>query len=200
VNRRRAVLAALAVGAAVLLGACSGGGGSPKGFTQSVSGEDGISGRVDMDHPKVPKDFPTLEVPLPTAGKLQAVVSGRQKPNHFYTFTYSLAGQDGRRVGADYRRALEKASFKIKNYSSTGGSDGGFTTFDATSPKWDVTVVSGKGSLLEAPAISVQVTTHGTLSDDLQQLDVLDNGGDPQLDPNDPNAATSTTTIPLNGG
>ncbi len=102
-NRRRAAVAALAVGAVVFLGACSGGGGSPKGFTQRVSGEDGISGSVDMDHPKVPKDFPSLEVPLPTEGRLQAVVTGTQKPNHFYTFTYSLAGQNGRAVGADYQ-------------------------------------------------------------------------------------------------
>jgi len=42
------------------------------------------------------------------------------------------------------------------------------------------------------------VTTHGSLSDNLNELHILDNNA--ALDPNDPNAQTTTTTIPLNGG
>jgi hypothetical protein len=196
-GRRQACIAgvALALGAAGLLGACNSGGGGSGGFKQTVQNGDS-TGRVDMDHPKVPAKFPSSEVPLPQEGTLQAVVSGGR---HFYSLTYSLAGKNGRAVGSEYRRVLEKANFTIKNYSSSGGSNGGFTTFDATSPKWDVSVVSGKGALREPSALSIQVATRGSLSDNLNELRILDNP-DAALDPNDPNAATSTTTIPLNGG
>jgi hypothetical protein len=192
-NRRHLAGAALALSGVFLLGACQNGGGGndEKGFTQTVTGEDGSSSHVDMDNPEIPADFPISAVPLPEVGKLQAAVTGKQPPNRFYTFTYSLAGQNGRAIGAEYRRQLEKADFTIKNYSSSGGTDGGFTTFDATSPRWDVTVVSGKATRLEQPALSIQVTTHGTLSDDLEELDVLDNT--PVIDPDDPNATTDTT-------
>ncbi len=192
--------AALVVVALVVFGAChNGGGGKSDGFTQTVQNGE-TTGHVDMNHPKVPKDFPITQVPLPQAGTLQAVVSGRDKPNQFYSFTYSLKGKNGRAVGSEYRRSLEKAGFKIHNYSSSGGSDGGFTTFDATSPRWDLSVVAGKGSLLEQPSLSLQVTTHGTLSDNLNELHVLDNGTtNATIDPNDPNSQTTTTTIPLNG-
>lgn len=184
----------VALGAAGVLGACDSGGGKSGGFKQTV--QNGSStGRVDMDNPKVPAKFPSAEVPLPPEGTLQAVVSGGR---HFYSFTYGLAGKNGRAVGSEYRRILEKANFTIKNFSSSGGSNGGFTTFDAASPKWDVSVVSGKGALREPSALSIQVTTHGSLSDNLNELHILDNNA--ALDPNDPNAQTTTTTIPLNGG
>jgi hypothetical protein len=182
---------ALAVGAALLFAAChDGGGGRSGGFTQTVRNGD-TQGRVDMNHPKVPKSFPSTLVPLPQEGVLQAVISGGK---HFYTFTYGLAGKNGRTVGVDYRRALEKASFTIKGFSSTGGSDGPFTTFDATSPRWDVTVVAGKGSKLETATMSVQVATHGTLSDDLDELDVLGNGGSTNS-----TSTTTSTLVPLDG-
>jgi hypothetical protein len=152
-----------------------------------------------MKNPKVPADFPK-DVPLPEEGRLLAVVKGRapDSPNRFYTFTYSLAGKNGRAIGTEYRRRLEKADFKIENYSSSGGTDGGFTTFDARSSRWDLTVLSGKATRLEASSLSLQVTTHGTLSDDLDELDILDNPGatvDPSVDPNaDPNLTTTTST------
>jgi hypothetical protein len=148
-----------------------------------------------MDHPRVPAKFPSSDVPLPQVGTLLAVVSGGR---HFYSFTYSLAGKNGRAVGSEYRRVLEKANFKIQNYSSSGGSNGGFTTFDAASPKWDVSVVSGKGTLCEASALRSRSPRTGR-SDNRNELHILDNPN-AALDPNDPNAQTTTTTIPLNGG
>lgn len=185
----------VALGAAGLLGACDSGGGKSPGFTQTVQNGNS-TGRVDMNNPKVPATFPSTEVPLPQEGTLLAVVSGG---NHFYSLTYSLAGKNGRAVGTEYRHVLERANFQIKNYSSSGGSNGGFTTFDGSSPKWDVSVVSGKGALREPSALSVQVTTHGSLSDNLNELHILDNPT-ATLAPNDPNAASTTSTIPLNGG
>lgn len=189
--------ATLLLAAAVVLGACDkGGGGGSAGFTSKVRGEGGSESSVNMRNPKVPPDFPTDVVPLPEEGRLQAVVEGKapDSPNRFYTFTYSLAGKNGRAIGAEYRRRLEKADFKIKNYSSSGGTDGGFTTFDATSARWDLTVLSGKATKLEPSALSLQVTTHGTLSDDLKELDILDESP-PIIDPSlDPNATTPTST------
>lgn len=185
----------IALGAAGILGACHSGGGKSGGFTQNIQNGD-TNGRVDMNHPKVPATFPSSAVPLPQEGTLQAVVSGGR---HFYSLTYSLAGKNGLAVGKEYRLVLERAKFTIKNYSSSGGSNGGFTTFDASSPKWDVSVVSGKGALREPSALSVQVTTRGSLSDNLNELHILDNPT-ATLAPNDPNAASTTTTIPLNGG
>ena len=62
--------------------------------------------------------------------------------------------------------------------------------------------MSGKGTLLEQSSVSVQVTTHGTLSDNLNELHVLDDGSNDTAPDRSqrPERATTTTTIPLNGG
>jgi hypothetical protein len=199
--------AALAFSAVVLLGACNGGGGGNKdGFVSNIRGEDGSESSVNMRDPKVPKDFPSNEVPLPRDGKLRAVVRGTSRPNRFYTFTYSLKGQSGLAIGADYRQQLERANFSIRKYQRTGGSDGGFVTFEAIGRRWDISVVSGKGTLLETPSLSIQVNTHGTLSGTPDEIDILDNERLLDVDdlddidnPDDADAETPTDTIPLDG-
>jgi hypothetical protein len=191
--------AALAVSALLVLSACDDSGGSDNnGFVSNIQGEDGSQSRVNMRDPEVPKSFPSDEVPLPRDGTLRAVVDGKSRPNRFFTFTYSLRGQNGLAIGAEYRHQLERANFSIRKYQRTGGTDGGFVTFEAIGRRWDISVVSGKGTLRETPSLSIQVNTHGTLSEAPDEIDILDNES-PPLDPDDPNA-TSDTTIPLDGG
>ncbi len=187
------VTAAIGISALVVLGACTGGGsGDKEGFVSNIRGEDGSESSVDMRNPEVPKDFPVSEVPLPRDGELEAVVKGKARPNRFYTFTYSLRGLNGLAVGVDYRDQLDRANFRIRNFQRTGGTDGGFVTFEAIGRRWDISVVSGKGTLRERPSLSIQVNTHGTLSEVPEELDILDN--ESPLAPDDPNNTTTTST------
>jgi hypothetical protein len=150
------------------LSACNGGSSAAQtsdgSFNQTIKGEGGSESSVRFGKDAhIPKDFPS-EVPLPTAGTLRSVVSEKNPPNAAFTMTYLTGNSDGIDIGNSYRDRLTRAGFKIKNYSSVGGSDGGITQFDAIGKKWDVAVVSGKASPRDRSTLSVQVHTHGQIT------------------------------------
>jgi hypothetical protein len=164
----RAGIAVVAIASLALLSACdddSSGGAGPEDFNQSFKRGKNESS-VQVGDAEIPADFPSSAVPLPGDGSLQAVVTGKVPPNRYYTLTYGLGGRNGVAAGADYRRRLERAGFEIRNYLAERSTDTntGFASFDALSDQWDVFVVSGRGSRRERPALSIQVSTHGTLS------------------------------------
>jgi hypothetical protein len=145
-----------------LTGCSSSSGG--QSFNQTVKGEHGSESSVRFGKDaRIPKNFPS-GVPLPVAGRLNAVVAEANPPNASFTMTYGLAGRDGIQAGDVYRAKLQKAGFKIEHYSSIGGSDGGITQYDAVGKKWDVSVVSGKASPRDRATLSVQVHTHGQIT------------------------------------
>jgi hypothetical protein len=189
----RAPRRALSIGGIVLvtglgLAACGGGGGNDPGFNQTVKGEHGSQSSVRFGKDaKIPKDFP-VNVPLPNAGKLRAVVDEANPPNASYTMTYALGGRDGIRTGNQYRTRLEKSGFKIEHFSSIGGTDGGLVQFDAIGKKWDVAVVSGKANPRDRAALSVQVHTHGQVTSGI--------GGIGDTTPNTPTPTGSGTPVP----
>jgi hypothetical protein len=151
-------------------------------FTQSVNGENGGKSTISVGNAsQLPKDFPVSEVPLP-ARKLIAVLTGSEPPNKLFNLTFRSGG-DGRTAANEYRDQLDKAGFKIANFSSTSGSDGGFTQFDASNKNWDLVVVGGRADLGDKDSFSVQVTTHGSLNG-LSDVDGSDS------------STTTTTDIP----
>jgi hypothetical protein len=202
-TRRLLGTAALGLGALALVAGCSGGGGGGGGgFNERTQGGKGESSVKFGAQAKIPPDFPSAAVPLPQVGALQAVVTGDQPPNKIYTLTYGLGGNNGVAAGRTYGDQLERAGYKIKNLSSIQGSDGGFTQFDAVGKNWDLSVVAGKGSRLEPQSMSIQVATHGTLSD----LQGLDDGntsainGDTSGTGTGSGSSTTSTPNPLAGG
>lgn len=197
-TRRLLGTALLGLALVALVAGCDSGGGGGNGFNERTQGGKSQSSVRFGSEAKIPADFPTAAVPLPQVGALQAVVTGNQPPNRLYTLTYGLGGNSGVAAGRQYSGQLQRAGYTIKNFSSVQGSDGGFTQFDAVGKNWDLSVVSGKGSRLEPQSMSVQVATHGTLSD-LQQLD---NGDSSSLDPGSSSDGSSTTSTsdPLAGG
>ena len=186
----RAVRRALGVGAIVLVAGCGlaacGGGSSGPSFNQTITGEHGSRSSVKFgEDAKIPNNFPT-GVPLPVAGKLNAIVAETHPPNSSFTMTYQLGSRNGIVVGDQYRSKLQKAGFKIQNYSSIGGTDGGITQYDAVGKKWDVSVVSGKASPRDRATLSVQVRTHGQITSGI--------GGIGDTTPNSSGSGSATTT------
>ncbi len=185
---------ALGVGAIFLITGCGltscGSNSAAPAFNQTVKGENGSQSSVRFGKDAViPKNFPA-SVPLPVAGKLNAVVAEANPPNASFTMTYALGGRNGINAGDQYRRRLMRAGFTIKDYSSIGGSDGGITQFDAIGKKWDVAVVSGKASPRERATLSVQVHTHGQVTSGIAGI------GDtsPSTAPGATGGTASTTT------
>ncbi|MGZ6969519.1 MAG: hypothetical protein ACXVKN_17475 [Acidimicrobiia bacterium] len=179
-----------------------GNGTSNQGFNQTVVGEHGSKSSVRFGaDAKIPADFPK-GVPLPIAGRLRSIVSEQNPPNASYTMTYALGGRDGIVVGNDYRSRLQKAGYKIQNYSSVGGSDGQIVQYDAIGKKWDVAVVSGKANPRDRATMSVQVHTHGQLTSGIGGIgdttpSVTAPSGAPGVLVPDPSASTTTTTFGL---
>jgi hypothetical protein len=197
-SRRVGALVTALVATTALAGCL--GGDDDAGFKEDVRGG-GANSSIQFGGASLPADFPSAQVPLPDAGRLQAVVSEGRPPNRFYTFTYGLGGRSGTAVGTEYRNALERAGFKIQNFSTISGDDVRLTSFDAIGDRWDVSVASGKASRPEPQTLSVQVTTHGTLVPSLDELRELDEGptGAGNLDDldgglDDPAASSTTTT------
>ncbi len=165
-------------------------------FNQTIKGEGGSESSVRFGKDAwLPASFPA-GVPLPEAGPLQSVVSETNPPNAAYTMTYKTGDSSGVTVGDNYRDKLAKAGFKIKHFSSVGGSDGGLTQFDAIGKKWDIAVVSGKASPRDRSTLSVQVHTHGQITGGISGI------GDTTPDPSQtggtsvdtPGKSTTTTT------
>jgi hypothetical protein len=189
--RRLLVAAVAALTAATLLAACSG---SDDGddFSERTAGDGGESSIQVGPSATLPGHFPSSQVPLPEAGALQAAIVEGRKPNRYYTLTFGLGGRSGNAVGDEYRDRLDKAGYQIKNFSAIEGDDVRLTTFDAIGDDWDVAVVSGKASRNEPQALSVQVSTHGTLITDIEEMTELDEGTsnpDPGID-----STTSSST------
>jgi hypothetical protein len=162
-------VAAVFVLASVALAGCKddGGGAQADDFNQEFRQGDRSSSVCVGESCKVPADFPSSAIPLPGEGALQAIVTGKSGDNGYYTLTYGLGGRNGVTAGADYRRRLENAGFDIRNQREESGTetgDTGFTSFDAIGNQWDVFVVSGRANRGERPALSIQVSTHGTLA------------------------------------
>lgn len=194
---------ALCVGGILLAGlglAACGNGDSPPGFSQTVKGERGSESSVRFGaDAEMPSDFPS-GVPLPEAGPLRSVVAEKNPPNASYTMTYGLGGGNGNEVGNAYRRKLENAGYKIKHFSSVGGSDSQITQFDAIGKKWDVAVVSGKASPRDRATLSVQVLTHGQVTSGIGGIgdtrpDVsAPAGSGVEIPSTDPESSTTSTT------
>lgn len=197
---RNALCASGVALAALGLVACNGGNDTPPGFTQTVKGEGGSESSVRFGADAVlPDNFPP-GVPLPEAGPLRSVVSEKNPPNASYTMTYGLGGSEGNEVGNAYRRKLENAGYKIKHFSSVGGTDSSITQFDAVGKKWDVAVVSGKASPRDRATLSVQVHTHGQITSGIGGIgdttpDVTaPKGSGVEIPSTDPEETTTTTS------
>jgi hypothetical protein len=157
-------------------------------FNQTVKGEHGSESSVLFGKDaKIPTDFPS-DVPLPNAGKLRSIVDEKNPPNASYTMTYALGGRDGIVTGNQYRVRLQKAGFKVQDFSSIGGTDGGLAQFDAIGKKWDVAVVSGKANPRDRAALSVQVHTHGQVTSGI--------GGIGDTSPSTPSPTGSGLQVP----
>jgi hypothetical protein len=168
-------------------------------FNQTIRGEGGSESSVSFGKDaKLPANFPP-GVPLPTARPLRSVVSEKNPPNASYTMTYLIGDNDGLPLGNQYRDHLAKAGFKIKHYSSVGGSDGGITQFDAIGKKWDVAVVSGRTGPRDRSTLSVQVHTHGQITSGISGIgDTTPKVTAPAgsgVEIPDPNASTTSTTL-----
>lgn len=185
----RAGVALVAIASVTALAGCNEGNGrETQDFNQSFRSGKRTSSVQVGEGAKIPADFPTSAVPLPVEGALQAVVAGSDPPNKFFTLTYGLGGRSGVAAGTDYARRLERAGFDIRNETRETGTDTGFATFDAISDRWDVFVVSGKAARRERPALSIQVSTHGTLGGISDQT---------IFDPQGNGSGTSSTTAPV---
>jgi hypothetical protein len=191
--RRAFGLAAVGVVSAALVVGCSSGGGS--GFNEQTQGDKSQSSVRFGSRAKIPADFPTAAVPLPDGGKLQAVITGKNAKNRFYTLTYGVGGGNGGvAAGRAYSERLAHAGYDIKNFQRLSGTDGGLTTFEAVGRQWDLSVVSGKSS--PGQSMSIQIATHGTLTD-IDELNGIDNG--PSTDNPDGGSSTTSTSDPLAG-
>jgi hypothetical protein len=183
--------AAAALAAAALLSGCFG---SDKadGFSEQTE-RDGQTTGFEVGNARIPADFPSARVPLPEAGPLLAAVREGHSKIRFYTLTFGMGGRNANTVGGEYSERLKNAGFKVKEFSQTQNSDYVLTTFDAIGDEWDVSVVSGKTTRNEPQQLSVQVSTHGSLVQDLEELDILENGtGEVNLDGD--SSTTSSTT------
>ena len=167
-------------------------------FNQTIKGEGGSESSVRFGaDAKLPPDFPAT-VPLPVAGPLRSVVSEKNPPNASYTMTYLTGNSNGVGIGNNYRDRLKNAGYKIENYSSNSGSDGGITQFDAIGKNWDIAVVSGKASPRDRSTLSVQVHTHGQITSGIGGIGDTTPGdqaptGSGTPTPN-PDATTTTTS------
>ncbi len=182
------------------LTACGGGdNNAPAGFSQTVKGDNGSESSVRFGaDAEMPSNFPA-GVPLPSAGSLKSVVAEKNPPNASYTMTYSLDGRSGNEVGNLYMRKLEQSGYKIKHYSSVGGTDARITQFDAIGKKWDVAVVSGKASPRDRDSLSVLVHTHGQITSGLGGIgdttpDVTAPAGSGVEIPSTDDSSTTSTT------
>jgi hypothetical protein len=191
-SHRAATTAIAALAAAALLSGCFG---SDKkdGFSQQTE-RNGRTTGFEVGNATIPADFPSAQVPLPDAGPLLAAVREGQSKIHFYTLTFGMGGRNANTVGAEYSERLEKAGFDIKELSQTQNSDYSLTTFNAIGDDCDVAVVSGKTTRNEPLQLSVQVSTHGSIVQDLEELEILDNGtGEVNVDPGGSSTTSSTT-------
>lgn len=107
---------------------------------------------------RLPKDFPSDEVPLPASGSLKAAVSG-DEPKRFYSLTYGVPGGDLNSAAADYRRALRDDGYRIEASSSVNTTDPTFSAYTAIGKQWDL-VVYGGGTPGADGALSLQITEH----------------------------------------
>jgi hypothetical protein len=164
----RRVLAATTAGLLMLgaLAACSssGSGSISHGKVKVEKGngkitvQDGNSS-ISVGDAKLPKSFPTDNVPLPDGGALKAVVAGKDGGASYYSLTYAFAGKDLKTVASGYKRALQDHGFVIKQSAAVGGSAGSFAAYTAVGKNWDVVAYSG-GSEGTDGAMSLQVTKH----------------------------------------
>lgn len=113
---------------------------------------------------QLPDNFPSDDVPLPEAGVLKAVVSGKREGDQYFSLTYTVKGGDVKSAAQDYEQALKDEGYAIESASSVGGSSGSFTAFTAVGSDWDVIVYSGGGAGTDG-ALSLQVTTHDPKQD-----------------------------------
>ena len=164
---RGAPRGALGIGAIVLVTGCglTACAGDVQGFSQTVKGEHGRESSVRFGAGiRIPEDFPS-DVPLPVAGNLRSVVAEKHPPDSSYTMTYALGDRRGIDSGDQYRSRLQKAGFTIEHSSSIGGRDDGILQYDAVGHQWDVSVVSGQASSRNGATLSVEVRTHGPITD-----------------------------------
>jgi hypothetical protein len=149
----------LAFGAAGLLtiGALAGCGSddSVSADSKQVTVKDG-NDSVTIGAAKVPKDFPSDDVPLPEDGDLNAVVNGERDGKKFFSLTYTIKVTSVKKASNDYKAQLEDAGFTIESSRSVGGSKAGAGSFTAESDDWRVIVYRG-GVTGENGAMSLQV-------------------------------------------
>jgi hypothetical protein len=196
-RRATATATATAIAALIAVTALSGCSDSdkPDGFSE-LTERDGRTTGFEVGDATIPADFPSAQVPLPEAGPLLAAVREGQSKIRFFNLTFGMGGRNANTVGAEYSERLEKAGFDIKDFSRTRNSDYVLTQFNALGDDWDVAVVSGKTTRNEPQQLSVQVSTHGSIVQDLEELDILDNGtGEVNIDP-----GTSSTSSPTTPG
>lgn len=85
---------------------------------------------------KVPTDFPRDEVPLPTAGNIDAVGTDSSDGKQFFTITYVVPGEELSTALAGFTDALRTNGFEVTPTpeAETAGE------FSAQGPKWVVVV------------------------------------------------------------
>jgi len=112
------------------------------------------------DSAKIPKGFPTADVPLPDGNLISAIstkISGDQGYNLSYTFDGSISN-----AAKDYKQTLRAAGFTVDDSDSFSAGDGAITGFTAARDDWKVTVVGGGGSSDDdSGAVSVTVVSSG---------------------------------------
>jgi hypothetical protein len=89
----------------------------------------------------VPEDFPA-QVPLPEGATIVSYMADELEKGR--SFTLQLEVADVAKAAEDHREKLRKAGFRIVNQQETEGSAGGFESYQALTPQWDVTVIAAR--------------------------------------------------------
>jgi hypothetical protein len=126
----------------------------------TIQGEDGEGTFSVGEDTELPDDFPEGEVPLPEGGSVRAAISTERDGKQMFSITYAIDGADVKGAARDYRTQLEDDGYEVEESASFGGTDGGFTSFTAIGPDWDVRVFSAGSSSADDAALSIQVSTH----------------------------------------